>query len=87
MDSIGPGASDRNAGSGAWVQEHKSGTVMGLMVHRWGVHPMGSQYRLLGGRSDSSTLRDRDRDCSGDKIQSDTQILSLQNAQISRRIS
>ena len=39
MDSIGPGASDRNAGYGAQVQEHKSGTVMGLMVDRWGVHP------------------------------------------------
>ena len=41
VDSIGPGASDRNAGSGAQVQEHKSGTAMGLMLDRWGVHPHG----------------------------------------------
>ena len=39
MDSIGPGASDRNAGSGAQVQENKSGTVIGLMVDRWGGPP------------------------------------------------
>ena len=48
MDSIGPRASDRNAGSGAQVQEHKSGTVMGLMVDRWGVHPHGVPVPPLG---------------------------------------
>ena len=44
MDSIGLGASDRNARYGAQVQEHKSGTVMGLVVDRWeggGATPMG----------------------------------------------